>query len=123
MVARETCRRREKGDVILHRIEPRYTSNDEGGLNCPQGLSQGPARRPVGPHRLGVDAVRNDRDPVRWQPARDGVRAHGPGVRNDEIGTRRKPHFRPIGQRVQRAVTIDLHAAGAQSEHQFRLEP
>src|SRR5262249_44973853 len=40
-----------------------------------------------------------------------------------EVGAPRKPYFRAVGEGVQRVVLIELHAAGAQPENEFRFEP
>ena len=74
------------------------------------------ARRRVGPRRVGVDAVRDDRDAIGRHAARDRVRAHGTGIGDDQVGAPRQPCLGPVGEGVQRVVPVELHAAGAQPE-------
>ena len=108
--------------MVFHRIEPGHTADDEGLVCNTPNSAQRTAGGRIRTHGLGIDAVRDDRDAIGRQAARDGIGAHGTGIGDDEIGAPGKPSFRPVGEGVQRIVVSQLHPPGSQAEHEFRLQ-
>ena len=108
--------------MIFHRIEPRYTADNERLVRKSPNTAQRASRRRIRPHQIGIDAVRHDRNAIGRQAAHDRIGAHGARIGDDEVGAPREPRLRPIGKRIQRIIVAQLHPAGAQPEHQFRLD-
>ena len=109
--------------MILHRIEPGGTPDDEvfvGEAPCNAHRTTGVR---ITPHRIGIDAVHDDRDTTRGQSTLDCVSPHRTRIGDGEVGAPRQPSFRPVGEGVQGVVLIELHAAGTQPEDELRLEP
>ena len=107
--------------MILHRVEPGRTADDEmipGEAPC---LTHPAARIRVRAHRIDVDAVHDDSDTVASKSASDRVGAHRTRVGDGEIGAPGKPSFGAIGEGVQRVILIELHSARPQPEDEFAI--
>jgi len=106
--------------MILHRIEPGGTTNDEVFVaEAPRSAHRTTGIR-ITPHRIGIDAVHDDRDTIGGQSTLDCVGPHSTRIGDGEVGAPRQPSFRPVGEGVQGVVLIELHAAGAQPEDELR---
>jgi hypothetical protein len=79
--------------MVFHRVEPSRTPDDEviaGEAPC---TAHRTAVVRISPHRIGIDAVHDDRNTIGRQSTPDRVGAHGPRIGNGEVGAPRKPCF------------------------------
>ena len=89
----------EKCGVIFHGIEAGDAADDEGVIGQAPRMSLRATGGRIGPHRLRIDTIGNNRNAPRVHAARDRIGAHGVPIGDDQVRPPRQPDFQPVRQR------------------------